>query len=135
MARPTPGTFRSIGLSAAWLRRQPPSFDPGNWILKTLQGVTEVEDLTIPLQYSLEQNYPNPFNPTTTIEYNIPQGDFVTLKVFNVLGKEVATLVNGRVEAGKHKVEFDASALNSEVYFYQIESENYAETKKMILLK
>ena len=110
-------------------------FDPGNWILKTLQGVTEVEDLTIPLQYSLEQNYPNPFNPTTTIEYNIPQGDFVTLKVFNVLGKEVATLVNGRVEAGKHKVEFDASALNSEVYFYQIESENYAETKKMILLK
>ena len=111
------------------------NFDPGNWILKNLQSLTEVEDITIPVQFSLEQNYPNPFNPSTTIEYSLPKSGFVSLKVFNVLGKEVATLVDGQVEAGKHKVEFDASALNSGVYFYQIESGNYTETKKMILLK
>jgi aminopeptidase N len=121
------------------------NFDPSNWILKTLQGITEVEDLTIPSQYSLEQNYPNPFNPSTTIGYSLPQSGFVTLKVFNVLGKEVATLVNGQNEAGKHKVDFstvggsasggNATALNSGVYFYRIESGSFIETKKMILLK
>ena len=110
-------------------------FDPGNWILKTLQGVTEVEDLSVPIQYSLSQNYPNPFNPTTTLEFSLPQNSFVTLKVFNVLGKEVATLVNGPVEAGKHKLNFDASNLNSGVYFYKIEADNFVDTKKMILLK
>jgi len=115
-------------------------FDPGNWILKNNTIVTEVEDITIPLQYSLEQNYPNPFNPSTTIEYSVPQNGFVTLKIFNVLGKEVATLVNEQVDAGKHKVVFnshsgEARNLNSGVYFYKIESGNFAETKKMILLK
>jgi aminopeptidase N len=111
------------------------NFDPGNWILKTLQGITEVEDISVPAQYSLEQNYPNPFNPSTTIGYSLPQSGFVTLKVFNVLGKEVATLVNGQNEAGKHKVDFNAIALNSGVYFYRIESGSFIETKKMILLK
>jgi len=111
------------------------NFDPDNWILKTLLGVTEVEDITIPFQYTLEQNYPNPFNPSTTIEYSLPQSGLVTLKVFNVLGKEVATLVNGQNEAGKHKVDFDAAALNSGVYFYRIEIGSFVETKKMILLK
>ncbi len=111
------------------------NFDPGNWILKTLQSLTEVEDITIPLQYSLEQNYPNPFNPSTTIEYNLPQGGFVTLKVYNILGKEVATLVNEQIDAGKHKVDFDASGPNSGVYFYKIESGSFVGTKKMILLK
>ncbi len=110
-------------------------FDPGNWILKNNTVVTEVEDVVQPFNYSLEQNYPNPFNPSTTIEYSIPQSGLVTLKVFNVLGKEVATLVNGQNDAGNHKVEFDASALNSGVYFYKIESGSFAETKKMILLK
>ena len=110
-------------------------FDPGNWILKNNTVVTEVEDNYQPLNYSLEQNYPNPFNPSTTIEFGMPQNGFVTLKVFNVLGKEVATLVNGQIETGEHRVEFDASGLNSGVYFYQIESGNYTETKKMILLK
>jgi len=110
-------------------------FDPGNWILKDLQGVTEVKDLNIPLQYSLSQNYPNPFNPSTTIEYSIPKSGNVTLKIFNVLGKELATLVNGQNEAGKHIVNFDASDLNSGVYFYKIEAGSFVDTKKMILLK
>jgi len=110
-------------------------FDPGNWILKNNTVVTEVEDVVQPFNYSLQQNYPNPFNPSTTIEYSIPQSGLVTLKVFNVLGKEVATLVNGQNDAGNHKVEFNASALNSGVYFYKIESGNFVDTKKMILLK
>jgi hypothetical protein len=110
-------------------------FDPGNWILKNNTVVTETEDLTIPLQFSLEQNYPNPFNPSTTIEYTIPQNGFVSLKIFNVLGKEVATLVNGQIDSGKHKVEFNATGLNSGVYFYRIESGSFVDTKKLILLK
>ncbi|MCW8805071.1 MAG: M1 family aminopeptidase [Ignavibacteriaceae bacterium] len=110
-------------------------FDPGNWILKNNTVVTETEDLTIPLQFSLEQNYPNPFNPSTTIEYTIPQNGFVSLKIFNVLGKEVATLVNGQIDSGKQKVEFNATGLNSGVYFYRIESGSFVDTKKLILLK
>jgi len=110
-------------------------FDPGNWILKNSTSVTEVDDFNQPLSFSLEQNYPNPFNPSTTIEYSIPQNSLVTLKVYDVLGREVATLVNEQNEAGKHTVEFDASKLNSGVYFYKIESGNFIETKKMILVK
>ena len=110
-------------------------FDPNNWILKNNTVITELNDMNVPLEYSLEQNYPNPFNPITTIEYSIPQNSYVTLKVFNVLGKEVATLVNGQNEAGKHTINFDASALNSGVYFYRIDAGNFVETKKMILLQ
>ncbi len=110
-------------------------FDPGNWILKNNTIVTSLEDLTFPAQFILEQNYPNPFNPTTTIEYSIPQSGFVTLKVFDVLGNEVVTLVNGHNEAGKHQIKFDASNLKSGVYFYKIENGNFVETKKLVLLK
>jgi aminopeptidase N len=110
-------------------------FDPGNWILKDLLGITEVKNENLPTSYSLEQNYPNPFNPYTIIEYSLPRNGFVTLKVFNVLGKEVATLVNGQVEAGNYKVNFNALNLNSGVYFYKLESGSFVDTKKMILLK
>ena len=110
-------------------------FDPGNWILKNTTIVTDLDDVTIPIEYSLEQNYPNPFNPSTTIEFSLPKTGNVTLKVFNVLGKEVASLINGQVESGKHKVNFDASNLNSGVYFYRIDAGNFIDTKKMILLK
>jgi hypothetical protein len=111
------------------------NFDYGNWILKYVNGITDTEILPIPDEYVLKQNYPNPFNPTTTIEYSVPQSSYVTLKVFNVLGKEVATLVNGQNGAGRHKVNFDASTLNSGVYFYRIDADNFIDTKKMILLK
>jgi len=110
-------------------------FDPGNWILKNTTTVTRVDDFNAPIQFSLEQNYPNPFNPSTTIEYSIPQSGLVTLKVYNVLGSEIATLVNGQIEAGLHKIDFNASNLNSGVYFYKIESGNFVVTKKMILIK
>ncbi len=111
------------------------SFDPGNWILKTLQGITEVEDATIPREYSLEQNYPNPFNPITNIKFRISDFGFVSLKVYDVLGNEVATLVDEEKPAGNYKVDFSANGLTSGIYFYTLTAGNFKETKKMILMK
>ena len=96
--------------------------------------IVEVEVITI-TSYSLEQNYPNPFNPSTTITYSIPQNSLVSLKVYNVLGSEVTELVNGQVEAGNHKVNFNGYNLNSGVYFYTIKAGNFSETKKFTLMK
>jgi aminopeptidase N len=110
-------------------------FDPGNWILKGNPVITESEIVTSPSEYTLEQNYPNPFNPATTINYQLPQKDFVTIKVFNVLGKEIATLVNEEKDAGEHSITFNAENLNSGVYFYSMKAGNYSSTRKMILLK
>lgn len=85
--------------------------------------------------FSLSQNYPNPFNPITTIEYSIPNDGFVELKVFDILGREVKSLVNMNQSAGNYKVIFDASSLPSGVYLYQINVNNFQATKKMILMK
>jgi glycosidase len=85
--------------------------------------------------YSLEQNYPNPFNPSTKIRFAIPNSGFVKLKVFDILGREIKTLINNELPAGIHEVNFDASYLSSGIYFYRIESGSFVETKKMILLK
>ena len=85
--------------------------------------------------YRLDQNFPNPFNPTTKIKYQIPELSFITLKVFDVLGKEVMILVNEEKAAGYYKVEFNASLLTSGIYFYQLKAGNYIETKKMIFIK
>jgi len=90
---------------------------------------------TIADSYELSQNYPNPFNPTTSINYSIPKSGLVTLKVFDILGKEVAIIVNEFKNAGNHDVNFNASSLSSGVYFYRIESGNFIDTKKMFLLK
>ena len=89
----------------------------------------------IPENFILYQNYPNPFNPTTTIAYQIPERDFVTLKVYDILGREVATLVNEEKPAGTYEVQFAGRGLTSGIYFYQLKSGNYLETKKMILIK
>lgn len=96
---------------------------------------SEDQESSIPTQFSLRQNYPNPFNPSTTIEYGLPERTFVELKIFNILGKEVATLVNSTQEAGMHNVTFDASKLTSGVYLYKIKTSKFTEFKKMILLK
>lgn len=98
---------------------------------------TSVNDKNItPAKFSLEQNYPNPFNPTTKIQYNLPQNSFVNLKVYNAIGKEVASLINSVVPAGTHEVVFDASGLNSGVYFYTLKTgNNFVQTRKMILMK
>ena len=89
----------------------------------------------VPSDYNLSQNYPNPFNPTTNIKFSIPTQGFVTLKVFNSLGKEVATLVNGNTNVGTYEVDFDAGSLTSGVYFYRLQSDNFTETKRMMLIK
>ena len=92
-------------------------------------------DVSSPAKYSLEQNYPNPFNPATVIEYSIPEMNHVTIKIFNVLGKEVATLVNEEKSAGTYKVDFNASNLSSGVYYYTISTGSFSSTKKMMLMK
>ena len=89
----------------------------------------------IPSEYSLLQNYPNPFNPTTKISWQAPVGAYQTLKIFDVLGKEIATLVDEYKPAGRYEVEFDASSLPSGIYFYQLKAGLFVETKKMIMLK
>ena len=87
------------------------------------------------LSYLLFQNYPNPFNPTTIIKYEIPKTSLVTLKIYDILGRVVKTLVNEKESIGSYKVEFNASRLASGIYFYRIQAGDYVQTKKMILLK
>jgi hypothetical protein len=82
----------------------------------------------------LNQNYPNPFNPSTTIEFTLPKSEFTTLKVFNILGKEVAQLISDNLRQGKHTYNFDGSNLASGVYYYQLVAGEYREVKKMILI-
>ncbi|MCL6100238.1 MAG: T9SS type A sorting domain-containing protein [Bacteroidetes bacterium] len=103
------------------------------WPDKTT-GVEQIPN-SVPSNYTLSQNYPNPFNPSTLIEYSIPKGGFVTVKVYNLLGQEVATLVNQEQRAGSYKVDFDATKLASGVYMYQLHAGNFNLTKKMILMK
>lgn len=90
---------------------------------------------TLPHDYSLSQNYPNPFNPSTKIEYSLPKNSYTTIKIFNVIGKEVATLVDKYETAGNHLVSYDASNLPSGAYFYTLKAGDYSETKRMVLVK
>ena len=102
----------------------------------SLGGPTGVNDNNSTINsFKLDQNYPNPFNPSTTISYQLPINGQVTLNVYNILGDEVATLVNEDKAAGQYKVEFDASNLSSGIYFYKLQAGSFVETKKMILLK
>lgn len=95
----------------------------------------ESNKLTFKKKFYLGQNYPNPFNPNTIINYAIPAKSQVTLKVYNLLGKELFTLVNKEQNSGNHNVDFDASNISSGIYFYKLQAGNFVETKKMILLK
>ena len=88
-----------------------------------------------PVDFALYQNYPNPFNPTTNFRFRIADFGFVTLKIYDVLGNEVATLVNDEKPAGEYELEFFASELSSGIYFYKLSSRGFSETKKMILMK
>jgi hypothetical protein len=92
-------------------------------------------EVELPLEYTLEQNYPNPFNPSTKISYSIPEDGFVKLAVYNMLGEEVATIVNATQKAGRYEVNFSASKLSSGVYVYRIEAANFSASKKLIVMK
>ena len=114
----------------------PKFFNSWDFDLKKPKLATAVEATpVIPLAYDLSQNYPNPFNPSTEIRFALPTEETVTLKVFNVLGQEILTLVEGKLGAGNHAVRFDASKLTSGVYLYQITAGKFSETKKMVLMK
>lgn len=101
-------------------------------------GVTNVEPegkIDLPTKMGLYPNYPNPFNPKTTIKYGLPEEKFISLKIFDLLGREVITLVEAKKKAGNYSIAFDASRLSSGIYFYQLKSADFVETKKMMLLK
>ncbi|MDP4195647.1 MAG: T9SS type A sorting domain-containing protein, partial [Bacteroidota bacterium] len=88
-----------------------------------------------PKDYELAQNYPNPFNPSTSIKYSIPQNSMVSLKVYDILGKEVASLVNEQKSAGSYEVNFNANSLSAGMYIYELKAGNFTQTKKMMLIK
>ena len=98
-------------------------------------GITKDNTNSMPSNYTLSQNYPNPFNPTTNIKYSIPTSGMVTLKIYNILGQEVATLFAGFQSAGSYTANFDASKLSSGVYMYRLQAGKFSETRKMLLMK
>lgn len=98
-------------------------------------SVEEKEQSEVPQNYELFQSYPNPFNPTTTIQFALPKRSEVSLKLFDVLGREVATLLDEELQPGEYKVVFEAEGLSSGVYFYRIQAKGLVRTKKLMLLK
>jgi hypothetical protein len=105
-------------------------------VFSTTNSMTGVKPvLPPPTTYVLRQNFPNPFNPSTTISYDLPANDFVTLKVYDILGKEAATLVNGFQTRKRHEVIFNGAGLASGIYFYRLQTPTFSEVKKMMLLK
>ncbi|MBN1634131.1 MAG: T9SS type A sorting domain-containing protein [Ignavibacteria bacterium] len=104
---------------------------------RSLSEIIGIKNISteFPSAFSLEQNYPNPFNSNTIIRFQIKDSRFVNLKVFDILGKEVATLVNEYLQPGTYETTFDASTLSGGIYFYRLQTENYTATKKLILLK
>ena len=99
--------------------------------------ITDVKEISnsIPNNFVLSQNYPNPFNPSTNINFSVPLSSFVSIKVYDVLGKEVASLVNEELKAGSYKFSFNANGLTSGVYFSRVTAGNFTQTKNMILLR
>jgi len=109
--------------------------DTGWVVVNVLPPTVSVENGNLPGDFELLQNYPNPFNPITTISYQIPEPAFVIIKVFDVLGNEIATLVNEEKIAGSYEAEFDGSGLTSGIYYYRITAREFSQTRKMILVK
>jgi hypothetical protein len=125
-------TSDEIGAHLAWAGTFNGEQDVYYGRILTLVGIEEPE---IALNFSLSQNFPNPFNPSTTIRYRLPQEVFVTLKVHNMLGEQLATLVNEEKETGSYQVQFDGTGLASGVYIYRLQAGVFVDTKKLLLLK
>jgi hypothetical protein len=104
-------------------------------MIVTPYNVTNISEGKIPEFYALSQNYPNPFNPTTKIDFAIRNNGFVSLKIFDILGREVRQLVNETKNAGVYSVEFNASEFASGVYLYRLESNGFVDVKRMMLIK
>ena len=108
----------------------------GFWYAYQQTTITDVEnEETIPTVFKLEQNYPNPFNPSTRIKFAVPEKSNVLIKVYDILGSEVATLVNEEMDAGWYENNFNAAGLSSGVYLFRMEAGNFISTKKMIYLR
>ncbi len=108
----------------------------GFWYAYQQSTITDVEnEETIPTVFKLEQNYPNPFNPSTLIKFAVPEKSNVLIKVYDILGSEVATLVNEEMDAGWYENNFNAAGLSSGVYLFRMEAGNFISTKKMIYLR
>jgi hypothetical protein len=107
------------------------------WSIRAKVSFVSINTISteVPSNYSLSQNYPNPFNPTTNIKFAVAKTGFVTLKVYDLSGKEVASLVNNNLSAGTYNYAFDGSKLSSGIYFYTIRANDFSETKKMMLIK
>jgi hypothetical protein len=101
----------------------------------TTTGLEDDNNISFPKEHQLFQNYPNPFNPTTVISYALPVTGFVSLIVYDNLGRVIKTLVNEEQSVGKHEISFNASEFSSGIYFYTLRTGNFTETKKLVLLK
>jgi len=124
-------TFRgAVGSGSNWLSGWT-QWDPKNYATVSIQTISN----ELPSVYKLTQNFPNPFNPSTKINFSIPKSGFVTLKIYDVAGKEVSSLVNESLTAGVYGVDFNAANLTSGIYFYTLRTSDFSETKKMMLVK
>jgi hypothetical protein len=133
-----PGTPDNCILQISIIGPNGSDFHLGSWYEVddlALSGVSAVSPETKPSTYSLDQNFPNPFNPATTIRYSLAHRSQVTLAVFNLIGEQVATLVNEMQESGTHDARFDASGLASGVYFYRLLAGGYVETRQLVVMK
>ena len=104
------------------------------------EGVAKIAVSNLPTQFRLSQNFPNPFNPSTTFEYDLPRNCDVTIKIYNILGQEVATLLSEQKEAGRYKISWDGQDKDGEkvstgIYFYRIKAGDFEESKKLLLVK
>lgn len=129
-------TFNSVGNNQYYCFAHGAPGGVGMSGVVIVENATDISDDNISVyKFNLVQNFPNPFNPSTKISYTIPESGNVSLKVFNVLGSQVAELVNGEIEAGSYDITFNASNLPTGTYFYRLQTSSSVETKKMVLLK
>ena len=132
----TSEVFKNLGGLNAVLKYRLKQIDfAGNFEYSKIISVGTENILSQPTEFRLEQNYPNPFNPTTSIEYSVPNNEYVTLKVYDILGNEVSELVNEQKSAGNYSVNFNASNLTGGVYIYKIQAGSFNQVRKMILIK